>query len=192
MLKLNRLFFALWPDDAVRRACAEAARELRLKMQPSGYMSNPERYHITLLFLGDTVPPEQEQAAIEAAAAVRAAPFQLNLDSAGSFRNRQVPWWLAPRESPRALAELYESLHEAMMAARVVPDRMKFVPHLTVLRDAHKALPSTAIKPVEWPVRDFVLVRSRLDLQPVRYEIVESWPLKAEPGVSPPGQLGLW
>ena len=134
MLKLNRLFFALWPGEEQRRACDEAARELRLKMQPGGYLSSPERYHITLLFLGDTVSPEAEAAALKAAARVRAAPFALNLELASSFRaNKKIPWWLGPRETPPGLTQLYDRVNEAMLSAKVLPERMKFVPHLTIL-----------------------------------------------------------
>lgn len=192
MLKLNRLFFAIWPDEAVRRACTETARELRLKMQPAGYLTNPERYHITLLFLGDTVPPEQERAAIEAAGRVRLAPFRFHLDVASSFRGKQGLWWLGTRENPPELTRLYEQLHEALMSIRVVPERMRFVPHLAVLREARKPLPPTAIGAIDWPVTHFVLVRSRLDLQPPHYEILERWPLASEPAGSPAGQLDLW
>ncbi|AXQ30255.1 RNA 2',3'-cyclic phosphodiesterase [Solimonas sp. K1W22B-7] len=195
MLKLNRLFFALWPGEAERRACDEAARELRLKMQPGGYLSSPERYHITLLFLGDTVSPESEAAALRAAAKVRAAPFALNLELASSFRaNRKIPWWLGSRETPPGLTQLYERINEAMLAARVLPERMKFVPHLTVLRDARIPLPATPIRPVAWNVDEFVLLRSRLDQKPMSYEILGRWALDGtdEPPAPAQQQLGLF
>lgn len=197
MLKLNRLFFALWPGEAERRACDEAARDLRLKMQPGGYLSSPERYHITLLFLGDTVSPESEDAAIRAAAKVRAAPFTLNLELANSFRaNKKIPWWLGPRETPPGLTRLYERVNEAMLAERVLPERMKFLPHLTVLRDAQKGLPVTPIRPIAWNVDEFVLLRSRLDQKPMSYEILGRWKLEGGGDDQPPppkqGQLGLF
>lgn len=196
MLKLNRLFFALWPGEAQRRACDEVARELRLKMQPGGYLSSPERYHITLLFLGDTVSRESEEAALKAAARVRSAPFVLNLELASSFRaNKKIPWWLGPREIPPGLTRLYDRVNEAMLSARVLPERMKFVPHLTILRDAHLPLPVTPIRPIAWNVDEFVLLRSRLDQKPMSYEILGRWKLDGdgEPPAPPPQkQLGLF
>ena len=69
----NRLFFALWPNEAVRTACHSAAKQLNIRLPSGGYLSKPERYHITLLFLGDRVPKAQEEAALKAAAMVRAA-----------------------------------------------------------------------------------------------------------------------
>lgn len=192
MLQLNRLFFAIWPDEAVRRACAETARELRLKMQPAGYLSNPERYHITLAFLGDTVPPQQEHAAVAAAGRVQLAPFSFRLDVAGSFRGKAGLWWLGARETAPELLQLHERLHESLTAAGVVPDRNRFTPHLTVLREGRKPLPRTAIGPIEWPVTHFALVRSRLDEQPPRYEILQRWSLRSAPPSPAGGQLGLW
>lgn len=190
---INRLFFALWPTDAVRSACADAARGLRMRMQPTGYLSKPDRYHITLLFLGDTVPAAKEAAARQAASLVRSPPFTLRLDHAGSFRNRQIPWWLGARELPAELERLYERLRDAMLRADVTPDRMKFVPHLTVVRDAGKPLPATPITPIEWKVEEFVLVRSRLDRNPVEYELIGRWPLTGVPDNSgpEPDQLAL-
>lgn len=192
--EVNRLFFALWPDDVVRTACAEAARRLRLRMQPGGYLSKPERYHLTLLFLGDTVPADREAAARQAAGRVRSAPFTLRLDQAASFpRNRSIPWWLGSREPPPPLEHLHQRLREAMLRAGVTPDRMKFAPHLTVLRDARQPLPPTPIAPIDWAVDSFVLVRSRIDRSPVEYELLGRWPLTGagDDGGAERGQLAL-
>lgn len=185
-LEPNRLFFALWPPDAVRTAAADAARGLRMRMQPGGYLAKPERYHLTLLFLGDAVPAREEAAALEAAGRVRAVPFTLQLDHAGSFRNRHIPWWLGMREPPPQLSQLYEKLREAMRRADVTIDRMRFAPHLTILRDAHQPLPQTPVAPIDWNVDEFVLVRSRLDLNPVEYELLGRWPLLGDGGEPAP------
>lgn len=184
MREPNRLFFALWPDVPVRAAAQAAARALKVKMQPGGYLSAPERYHLTLQFLGDFVPPDQQAAALAAAAQVRAAPFDLRLDHASSFKNPQIPWWLGPGEIPEALTRLYRTLQEHLTAARVSTERLRFQPHLTILRDAGLVLPRTPIPAIEWPVREFVLVRSRLDLKPVQYELLGRWPLQG--GEAPP------
>lgn len=192
MLEPNRLFFALWPDDAVRVAAHSATKALKLRMQPGGYLSALERYHITLLFLGDFVSVENQAAAVQAAGKLRAAPFTLTLDQAGSFRNPKIPWWLGPRQAPDALARLYRNLHDQMLEAQVLPDRMKFVPHLTVLRDAGIALPKTEIAPIHWEIKEFVLVRSRLDLKPVQYELLGRWSLVEEDRPPPKPQMSLF
>lgn len=185
-MQLNRLFFALWPNDAVRAACHEAARRLRVQLQPGGHASAPERYHLTLLFLGDQVLPRHEAAALQAARAVKAPPFGLPLDQAGSFRNaRAVPWWLGARRTPAGLSLLHERLRDALLRADVPVERMRFTPHLTIWR-ADRALAPTPIPAIEWPVDEFVLIRSRLDRQPVTYEILGRWPLDGAADAPPP------
>lgn len=179
-MEFNRLFFALWPNASVRTACHDAARELKLKLQPSGYASAPDRYHMTMLFLGDQVSSAHEASAMQAAALVRMAPFTLTLDHAGSFRNnRNVPWWLGPRKTPPELSRLHDRVRDAMLRTDTPIERMRFAPHLTIMR-ADRALPPTPITPIEWQVDEFVLIRSRLDLQPIRYEILGRWPLAGE------------
>lgn len=189
----NRLFFALWPDEFTRKACAEAARQLRLRMQPRGAPSTAARYHLTLLFLGDYVPEMVSAAARQAASLVRVRPFTLRLDHAGSFSNPQITWWLAPREPPPALRQLHDRLREAMLRAKVSVQPMRFSPHLTVHRNAGIPLPPTLIASIDWPVQEFVLVRSHPGPGPVRYEILETWPLdpQALDVVSGSGQLSL-
>ncbi|HUP93069.1 MAG TPA: RNA 2',3'-cyclic phosphodiesterase [Solimonas sp.] len=191
-MQLNRLFFALWPDAAVEAAALEAARELRVRMQPGGHLTRPGMLHVTLSFLGNTVSAEQEAAAQQCAARVRAEPFTLALEQAGSFRGAKFPWWLGPREAPPALLALHHQLHELLLRARVAPEREKFAPHLTVLRDAAMFLPPTPIRPIEWQVREFVLMRSRMDLQPAVYEELGRWPLIADAAGRAADQLGLW
>lgn len=193
MAELNRLFFALQPMGAVRHACAEAGREIKLRSQPGGYLSTPELLHITLLFLGDFVPAAQEQLACKAAAQVRAAPFTLKLDCAGSFRNnKHIPYWLGPREKSEPLELLYRALREQMAASGVSIERMKFTPHLTILRDAQRPLPDTTIKPIIWDVNEFVLLRSLLNQRPVTYEVLGRWPLIAGAAPAVVDQLKLF
>jgi len=189
----NRLFFALLPDDATRAACAEVSRDLKLRMQPDGYLLKPERYHITLPYLGDYVPPEQEIAAKQVAQLVSLPPFTLTLDQASSFKNREVPWYLAPLETPAELTLLHDHLRDALRTAGVMVERMRFVPQLTVVRNATVALPPTRIKPVVWQVKEFVLIRSVLHDQPAEYQVLGRWPLNGVmPSNNPPPQMALF
>jgi 2'-5' RNA ligase len=172
----NRLFFALWPDESVRSACERAAREILAKTQREGRLISPERYHVTLVFLGDAVPTDQETAVLQAAKAVQASAFTLTFDVASSFSHSDA-WWLGTREPPQALLALRLSLDEQILNFGVVGDRGKFTPHLTVIR-ARGRLASTSVRPIEWLVSDFVLMRSRLDAQPSVYDVLERWPLR--------------
>ena len=48
--KTNRLFFALWPTEQVRRSIVDAA--LPLSSQLEGRSIRPQNLHITLHFIG--------------------------------------------------------------------------------------------------------------------------------------------
>ena len=188
MAEANRLFFALWPDDATRAACAAVARDLKLRMQPGADLLQPEHYHITLPYLGDAVSEEQQQAALQVAQRVSLPPFTLTLDQAGSFKNRDVPWYLCPQQTPPELGLLHDHLRDALRVDGVTVQRKHFVPHLTVVRNASVALPLTQIRPVQWRVLEFVLIRS---VQPGEYQLLGRWPLNGQ-WQPPPEQHALF
>jgi RNA 2',3'-cyclic 3'-phosphodiesterase len=189
----NRMFFALWPDETTRAACDAAARRLRARLQPGGRPERAERLHATLLFLGDDVPANEEAAAHEAAGKLRSRPFTLTLDRAGSFPRRRSLWWLGCQQTPPEALALSDGLRAALRIAGVRYDLKAFTPHVSILRDAGQALAPTPIEPIAWPVRAFVLVRSRLDVQPAQYHVVSQWPLTIEKSDrSGHGQLEIW
>ena len=69
----HRLFFALWPDPALRKRIATTVAGLERDNAPGGRRLNPDRYHLTLQFLGDFQPLRQSvvDAAIVAADSMR-------------------------------------------------------------------------------------------------------------------------
>ncbi len=189
----NRLFFALWPTEAVRAQTQRAAADLKIRMQPTGRPVPIERYHVTLLFLGDQVAPEQQAAALRAADQLRAAPFKWTLEQANSFQTPNgYPWWLGPRETPPALRALYDTLRKAVAQSGVEIPRSRLTPHLTIRYEPRLALPPTAIQPIAWNVDEFVLIRSPLDGRSAEYELLGRWPLNAAPEPEPAAQLKLW
>ncbi|WP_342315577.1 RNA 2',3'-cyclic phosphodiesterase [Lysobacter sp. FW306-1B-D06B] len=176
--ELHRLFFALWPDDALRARIAATAGALVQAHAPGGRALKPDRYHVTLQFLGDFRPlPETLLASARAAAdSVRAAAFELPLDQLGSFRGSDV-WWLGSQETPEGLRRLWDALGRALAQQRVpVKSAASFVPHLTIQRDVRRHLAPTPVPALSWPVREFVLI----DSQPGRgtpYDVVGRWSL---------------
>ena len=179
LVEIHRLFFALIPDEATRDRLHHAAMQLKAANAPGGRWINPRRYHLTLQFLGDFdgLPQTLATQACAAAAKVRVAPFSLELDRAGSFRNRSIPWWLGPAGEVHGLATLWHDLGLELARAGVrVPGGQGFRPHVTVLRDARHALPETPTDPVTWNVHNFVLVHSVLGAQSA-YTSLGTWPL---------------
>jgi 2'-5' RNA ligase len=175
----HRLFFALWPDAALRKQIATTVSGLERDNATGGRRLNPDRYHLTLQFLGDFQPLRQSvlDGAIDAAGSIRLRPFDLVLDLAGSFPKAGVRW-LGVSTVPETLQQLWNELGQALTGARV-PARSvpTFTPHLTVLRDVRKPLPPTPIQPLPWSVREFVLVDSVSGTHPA-YRVLGHWPLR--------------
>lgn len=171
MPETRRLFFALWPDAAVRAALVEAARHVPVQ----GRAVDPADFHITLAFLGAT-DAARERCCREAADRLRAVPFTLTLDRAGHWPRPQV-LWLAPAVHPPALHALATDLATALRGCGFQPEARPFQPHLTLARKVRRAVLPEAVRPVLWPVGDFVLVESGGGADGVRYAVRARWPL---------------
>ncbi|HSD42220.1 MAG TPA: RNA 2',3'-cyclic phosphodiesterase [Burkholderiales bacterium] len=166
-----RLFFALWPDDATRARFAEWTRAIH--RESGGRAMRRESVHLTLAFLGDTEP-----AALPAteAAATRVTPraFTLSIDEPGYWRHNQIAW-AGAREPPAELGALVADLRTALLEARIPFDTKPFVTHLTLIRKAQPGFRMPRLAPIEWLVRDFVLLRSVTGPDGNRYEVVRRW-----------------
>lgn len=162
-----RLFFALWPDEAlrldIRRATRAAVR------QAGGRPVPPENYHVTLAFLGHV--PESRLAEVKAAA-VPMAPVALSLDRYGYFPGPRV-LWLGPAETPPALRELAQGLNDSLASAGLPCDRRPFHAHLTLCRKV-RAQPRDPPQPAGlcWEAADFVLAASETAPAGARYRVL--------------------
>lgn len=173
MADTRRLFFALWPDPVLKAAIAGAARTPARAV--SGRRVRDENLHLTVLFLG-AVAGEAEARLAPAAAAVRAAPFELVLDRVGSFFRAKV-LWVGPSQVPEQLGALRRQLETAATAAGVAFDPKPLVPHITCYRDVRQAVEPAPVEPLRWPVRSFALVLSAGG----QYHVVSQWPLHNGP-----------
>lgn len=169
---LHRLFFALLPPASLRDRIADAAAGIE-RMQPSGGRQlKPDRYHVTLRFLGDfdPLPPSLPTAARAAGDAVPLRRFEWGLDHAGSFGGNGVRWLGGPASD--GVQALWCDLGDALARQGIRVARQGFAPHLTIARDARAPLGHAAIDPISWAVDGFALVGSR----PGRpYEILQRW-----------------
>jgi len=177
----HNLFFALWPDDDVRERIAATAQRLKQAHAPRGRWVKPHRYHLTLRYLGEhsTLPPTLLRACHAAGDGVRAPSFSFALDAAGSFANRKIPWWLGCQALPHALDALWKSLSRGLEGNGVANgEPAQRIAHVTILRDADRRLAPEHIEPIEWPVRELVLVDSLLGAAS-GYTILQRWRLDA-------------
>ena len=151
-----RLFFALWPPPETARALAQWARSL------PGRATAAEKIHLTLAFLGEAEPA----AAMEAGKAAKGQVFDLPIETAGYWRQNEIVW-AGPAETPSALGNLVKQLKTGKTEKR------PFAAHITLLR---KAAPPGTLPPlpaVQWPAREFALVKSDFRT----YETLARFPL---------------
>lgn len=170
----QRLFFALWPDDALRHTLY---KETRGAARASGGKPVPaENFHITLAFLGH-LDAKGAAAACAAASDAQGESFNLVLERLGFWADAHVVW-LGPAGIPEAGSRFAAGLRQALRARGIKVDVRPFLPHLTIARKVTKPGDLGGIHPVCWPVREFVLVDSVPRRHASEYRPLASWPLR--------------
>jgi 2'-5' RNA ligase len=163
-----RLFFALWPPGATAHALADWADTAQ--RATGGRRTAEGNIHLTLAFLGKADPAK----AVAAARRVKAQAHRLPIE-VGRYLNRMV--WAAPKETPPALAALHEKLAMELYREEFILERRPFAAHVTLIRDARRA-PLPPVPDVEWPVCEFLLVRSSVSSRGATYEPLERFTLQ--------------
>jgi RNA 2',3'-cyclic 3'-phosphodiesterase len=183
-----RLFVALWPPpDAVSELLA-AVDEVRTDA-PRLRWTAPEKWHLTLAFLGEV--PDDRRPELEerlARAANRHPPLTLRFAGGGRFGTRVLFTRVDGDREP--LVRLAASVGAAARRSRIPVDDRPYRPHLTLARGRG----DDDLRPLAaqlgtfigraWTATSIDLVESRLGQGPdrtARYESAASWPLTGRP-----------
>ncbi len=166
----KRLFFALWPDDVVLERLAKLRRELGLN---EGKPVDSEKFHITLLFLGE-VPEDRIEDLKMLAESLQLAPCDLTLDRLEHWV-RPAVLCLTAKAVPEPLAELVKALKRGVRKLGFKPEKRPFRPHLTLARKVKRRVVGCEIEPIHWPVHEFTLVASELSPQGSCYRVFGRW-----------------
>ncbi|HEU4353029.1 MAG TPA: RNA 2',3'-cyclic phosphodiesterase [Burkholderiales bacterium] len=164
-----RLFFALWPTAETADALAAWAHAAQCLT--GGKPIDEAKIHLTLAFLGNA----DAQKASTAARRVSADIHTLPIEQARYWRENNIVW-AGPRDTPPALKALFEGLSLELYREEFILERRPFAAHVTLIRKA-RAAPLPPLPTVEWPVREFVLVRSSLSSKGSTYEPLERFAL---------------
>jgi 2'-5' RNA ligase len=172
----RRLFFALWPDEAVRLALVRISRQLAVP--PGAKRMVPDNLHLTLAFIG--TQGQEVQACLEQqAAAIQIPPFTLTFDQIGFFAKPQVVW-LGDRNPPAPLLQLAQALKRAQINCGLQPEARPFQTHLTLLRKVRHAPEPSQPAPVTWPASEFVLVASETLPEGAHYRVIRRFSLHSD------------
>jgi len=125
-----------------------------------GPPSEPERWHLTLAFLGD-----RDEAPVDALARVSWLPFDLHLAGSGSFPG--VEWAGVDGD----LTALHDLATQVAAACRVQLGTYR--PHLTYGRRGRALLPRDYVGP-SWTVDSFDLVHIVLS-RPVEHQVLQRY-----------------
>lgn len=140
----QRLFLALWPDDALRDTLQQHARAWH--WSDSARRTRPERLHVTLHFLGDVAADRVQ--ALRSGLDVPWEGCELLLD-----RPRVWPGGIAVLEAstvPPALAALHARLRERFQELEMPVEERRYRPHVTLARKAFGSRPPAAMLPLTW------------------------------------------
>jgi 2'-5' RNA ligase len=166
-----RLFFALWPDEAVRAQLAHWARELHAVC--GGRPTRAENLHLTVAFLGNV---EEAQVAQVERAAGEVAPqlASLVLDQPGYWKHNRIAW-AGASSVPDGIGAFVAELRSALSRSHIGFDAKGFVSHVTLLRDAREPQAIPELAPIEWRLDGFALVQSVTLPSGSRYEVRKFW-----------------
>jgi 2'-5' RNA ligase len=172
----RRLFFALWPDEAERRALVEAFGAA--VAAAGGRTVATANLHLTLEFLGPVAAAELP--ALAALGATLALPDEaLVLD--------RLDWWreaavlvAVPSVPAAALAAAQAELRRTLKGRGFRVDSRPFRPHVTLAREV-RAPPRPCPASVAWSIRDLALVESVASPTGSRYAPLARWRRGAAP-----------
>lgn len=168
-----RVFFALWPEAGVRAELDRVAR--RLHKLRGGRCTRSETIHLTLIFVGNV--PRATLPALQACAAAITLPnFELVFDQAECWRHNHIACVTTSRP-PLALMDLVTGFESALDRLGIPYDRRPYKPHVTLVRNADCRPEDPPMQPIRWPVRDVVLVESRLGPEGAQYLQLGRYPL---------------
>lgn len=172
-LNTARVFFALWPNEALRGKFLRWAEEFRKDC--GGRVTQPGNIHITLVFLGN-IPALRLDELTSLAAGISGRAFHLEFSEPDYFRHNRIVW-AGPTKVPEELSGLVNTLEMAIRAGGFSFDARPYVPHVTLLRSAQRGPDAGCLQNINWHVKDFVLVRSKKSMAGVEYKLIGRWPL---------------
>lgn len=198
-----RLFVAVPLPNDVREQVRNIIDHLRGTDVPTRW-TNPDNAHLTLHFIGDTQPEMAELLRLALGAAIAPhTPFELRTAEPGTFPSIRRPrvLWLGLWGPAHRLEALYNDIGDFLDDFGLDIEEADFHPHITLgrirdtegvkvgvlpdaVRDAYESLRieklAGADAAVTFPITEVQLIRSHLEQNGPRYEVLETYRLQGE------------
>lgn len=168
----HRLFVAIRPPEAIRDALIDLMEGV-----DNARWQEEDQLHLTLRYVGETDPHTADDLT-EALAAIRAKPFELEVNGVGYFERKGVPHtvWAGIAQS-EPLLRLQRKVERACTSVGLAPETRKFSPHITMARLNASSGPSApflarnlGLSLGPWRVEDYILYESHLRPQGSLYQ----------------------
>jgi 2'-5' RNA ligase len=161
----NSLFFAILPEPDVAERIVALATALRAGHGLSGRLIPASRLHVTATPIANyaTLLDYDVSAALAAAAAVTAKPFDIAFNRLQSFGRPggNQPLVLRCSDGLGAFGQLQKTLLAALKANDYDGKApAAYTPHITLLYDRRAVDETFLDEPIGWTVREFALVYS--------------------------------
>ena len=179
-----RLFLAVMPKVPAAQHIHSFAHDLRRARSLRGTPLPADQLHISLVSLGTHIAlPINFLAALNAAFSRLTQPaFRVRFDHIQTFRNKSRVSGAYPivllgnGEGVVGLEALYQSLLDIFSDMGLTGWPSGITPHVTLLYDREK-IPGQIIEPIEWDVREFVLLCRHIN-QNRPYTLIKKWLLQ--------------
>ncbi len=171
--KPARLFFAIQPVKTIQKELGSLAKKLAIKW--GGRSIKPENIHLTLLFLGET-ETEKINVLREAATNITGKRFALAIRETRFWKRNQIIYAHADSYPPE-LFSLVDAIKNTLHNAGFEFDNRAYKPHITLVRKTTRHIPAEIQQPIEWPVKEWLLMQSKQTDQGIRYITLGRWQL---------------
>jgi 2'-5' RNA ligase len=188
MTRMQRLFFALWPQGSWSSRLIEAAAPVLAAA--GGRAVAAVDLHVTLCFLG-AVGEAQRSALCARAGQIEAQPFELAFERLEFWRESRIVAATVARVPPAGV-ELAQALASAARQVGLAPDVRAWRPHVSLVRGATLERLPAELAGDAWPALQLTLPVARFYLaesqglgaqvcgapEARRYATLTSWPLR--------------
>lgn len=158
------VYLAVLPDEAAREKTAALIRQIVREHGFTFGLQGLDRLHVTMLHLGTWhgIPGDLRARIQGMASRIDRPPFRLQLDRMGNLGRAKGQKYLVLRSAdrPQALFDLHRDLVFAAAMARLSPKASGFEPHITLVYNHQRAVPTRAVDPISWRVDELAVIQS--------------------------------